>query len=170
MLCKWVAILTMIAITLFSAGVVLAASGFTSEVPSHVSIVVVTPSPTPSPEPTPSPAPTGGGPGQTATPTPEPDYTISLWQDVQCSMLATEIEWGNVPANTERHSTMYVLNEGNQEVDITVASDLSPDVGFITSGPLTLMPGGLGLLDIKLLTTEHSLEGSYNFTISVSSM
>jgi hypothetical protein len=72
-------------------------------------------------------------------------------------------------AGAIQDKTVYVYNEGNQDIDITVTSSLDSDVGIVTALPLALGPGEVEPLYITLVAVESAGFGPYDFTIYVSS-
>jgi len=75
---------------------------------------------------TPSPLPPSSSPP--SPPPPEPDVEIDVYEDSGCSTVLTSVDWGEIEAGGSSSVVIYVKNNGDSSVVLTLSSEnWSPD-------------------------------------------
>ncbi|MBA7480519.1 hypothetical protein ES707_15980 [subsurface metagenome] len=124
-----------------TTGIVLAAV-FTLAIPSHVEI----------------------------TPAPPPDtWNIGVYENAECTIPVTFIEWEQVEVGTTLDKIVYIRNEGTVPAVVTVSFTIGPPLVTwqVSPSPLELDAGASGACTLSL--TAGAIPGSINFSTSFDS-
>ena len=61
--------------------------------------------------------------GSTPPPPPEPDIEIDIYSNQACTSTLTNVEWGEIEAGSHSNSVIYVKNNGDVSVIISLTSE-----------------------------------------------
>ena len=62
-------------------------------------------------------------PSSPPPPPPEPDIEIDVYSDNACTKRISSVEWGSIEAGRSRDKVIYVKNNGDHEVSLSLSTD-----------------------------------------------
>jgi hypothetical protein len=98
---------------------------------------------------------------------------VSVYWDSGCTNATTTINWGILSPNTSKTATLYVRNDGNAVVNLTLTTqswspaNASNYIGLNWNKEKTLVNPGSNVTAVLTLSVSSNITGITNFTFDI---